>query len=72
ERGDRGWSVLDANSAPLTKPFRQREQAEKFADLVGKPVAAEVPAIWLKGLPRISAMPLYGCGAASMWFGVNS
>ena len=71
EISEQGWRVLDANSAPMTKPFRHREQAEKFADLVGKPMTQEIPVIWLNGLPMISAIPLYGVGSTALWLGIG-
>ena len=54
------WRVCDRQGIPITKPFRHRHQAEHYADLTGVFIDVEVPVLWLAGLPRSEAIPLYG------------
>lgn len=71
ERRDIGWIVCGANQSPVTKPFRTREQAERFANLTAGHAAREVPVLWLSALPTIRQIPLFGTGTADIWFGAK-
>ncbi len=62
-----GWVVRNGAGLQVTKPFRHRNQAEKFADLTGTFVDVEVPALWLGDLPRIRSVPLYGVATRNFW-----
>ncbi|MBK7531571.1 hypothetical protein [Piscinibacter sp.] len=65
--GTRGWEVRNQNGCAVTKPFDHRGQAERFADLTGEFADVDMPALWLDGLGTITAVPLYGTGAAERW-----
>ena len=63
-----GWTVRNREGVAITKPFRTREQAEYFADQTGDFVTVEVPVLWIKGMPPIRAIPLYGVALPDQWF----
>ena len=63
-----GWEVRNRADVPVTKAFRTRAQAERFADLVGEFSDTEVPVRWIGGLAPIRSIPLYGTGLAAEWF----
>jgi len=44
--------VAQSRDVPVTKAFRTRAQAERFADLVGEFADVEVPALWIAGWRR--------------------
>ncbi|MGF6807425.1 hypothetical protein OKW30_002551 [Paraburkholderia sp. Clong3] len=65
--GRRGWQVCNREGVSLTKPFRIRAQAERFADLTGEFVAVNMPVLWIKELAPICSMPLYGIASPDAW-----
>lgn len=65
---EKGWTVRNRAGAPITKPFRTRDQAERLADMTGEFVDLEVPVLWITGLVAIQAIPLYGVAPAEQWF----
>ena len=65
--GKRGWEVNHRDGLPITKPFRTRAQAERFADLTAEFVVIDVPALWINGMAPICSIPLYGTGTAEVW-----
>jgi len=65
--GKKGWEVRNRKNEPLTKPFKNREQAERFADLTGGFSEINVPVLWIMNLGRIQSIPLYGTGSAATW-----
>ncbi|MDR1934342.1 MAG: hypothetical protein LBS49_01935, partial [Candidatus Accumulibacter sp.] len=62
-----GWIVQNRSGEPITKPFRNRGQAEVFADLTGSFVKVNVPVLWLRDLPPIKTIPLYGVATREFW-----
>ena len=62
-----GWEVRNSADVPVTKAFRTRAQAERFADLIGEFSHIEVPALWIGGLAPIRSIPIYGTGLANDW-----
>lgn len=67
ERSPRGWLVLNAGGAPITKAFPTRDQAEHFADLTTKFREITVPVLWIDTLAPIRRLPLYGVGDLAIW-----
>ena len=67
-----GWQVRARDGAPVTKPFQTRAQAERFADNTGQFASLALPVIWIDGLDRITAVPLYGTATPSDWLGKSS
>lgn len=65
------WTVRNREGVAITKLFRTREQAEYLADQTGEFVVVEVPVLWVKGMPTIRAIPLYGVSIADQWFQVQ-
>ncbi|MFM0125961.1 MULTISPECIES: hypothetical protein [Paraburkholderia] len=63
----RGWEVRNWDGVPVTKPFRTRDQAECFADLIGTCSLIEVPVLWINQLEQIRSIPLYGLQAGEPW-----
>jgi hypothetical protein len=66
--GTRGWEVRNRDGTPVTKPFRTRAQAERFADLTGVLFNVALPVLWIDRLQPIESIPLYGTGNAEAWF----
>ena len=64
---ENGWLVIGEAGHSLTKPFRTREQAEHFADLITGRALVAVPVLMLDGLPTIKAIPLFGVGSREDW-----
>jgi hypothetical protein len=67
ELSPQGWQVRGPDGVPVTRPFPTRAQAESFADRTGHFVSVDLPVIWIEGLDRITAVPLYGTGTAPDW-----
>lgn len=67
-----GWQVNASDGTPVTKPFQTRAQAERFADHTGQFVSLDLPVIWIDGLDRIMAVPLYGTATPSAWLSKSS
>lgn len=67
ELRENGWLVIGEAGHSLTKPFRTREQAEHFADLITGRALVAVPVLMLDGLPTIKAIPLFGVGSREDW-----
>ncbi|KAB2876390.1 MAG: hypothetical protein F9K36_02740 [Burkholderiaceae bacterium] len=68
----RGWEVSGHEGTPITKPFRSRAQAERFADQTGHFVALDLPVIWIDGLDLLTAVPLYGTSNPAAWLSNSS
>ncbi|MDE1181487.1 hypothetical protein [Paraburkholderia sp.] len=66
--GNHGWEVQNQRGTPITKPFRSRAQAERFADLTGEFSSLVLPVLWIDRLRLIDSIPLYGSGEAQEWF----
>ena len=64
-----GWCVLNDEGIPTTRPFALREQADRFADLIGAVVRQGAPVLWLQGGARLTRMPLFGMAESSLWAG---
>ncbi len=62
-----GWEVRNRADVPVTRAFRTRAQAERFADLIGEFYDVEVPVLWIGGLAAIRAIPIYGTGLVDDW-----
>ena len=67
ELSGNGWEVRNRADVPVTKAFRTRAQAERFADLIGEFSHIEVPVLWIGGLAPIRSIPIYGTGLADDW-----
>ncbi|QIE30275.1 hypothetical protein [Caballeronia sp. SBC2] len=67
--GKHGWEVRNRAGTPVTKSFRTRAQAERFADLTGVFFNVDLPVLWICRLPPIKSIPLYGTEDAEAWFG---
>jgi hypothetical protein len=59
--------VLDDAGIPTSRPFALREQADRFADLIGAVVRQGAPVLWLRGGARLTRMPLFGMAESSLW-----
>ena len=67
ERGAHGWEVRGRDGQKLTKAFRNRGQAEAFADLTGEFIVLDMPVLWLDGAERLASIPLFGSGSIDTW-----
>lgn len=66
--GGNGWVVRNRKGSAITKPFRTRDQAEYFADHTGEFITIETPVLWVRDMPRIQSIPLYGMPVNHHWF----
>jgi len=67
ERGARGWEVRSRDGRKLTKEFRNRGQAEAFADLTGEFVVLDMPVLWFDKTEKLASIPLFGPGRIDTW-----
>jgi hypothetical protein len=51
----------------LTKAFRNRGQAEAFADLTGEFIVLDMPVLWLDKMGKLASIPLFGSGRIDSW-----
>lgn len=67
ERSVRGWDVCGQHGQKLTKAFRDRGQAEAFADMTGEFVVLDMPVLWFDDVGTLSCIPLFGAGSVDAW-----
>lgn len=66
-RSVRGWDVCGQHGQKLTKAFRDRGQAEAFADMTGEFVVLDMPVLWFDDVGRLNCIPLFGAGTVGAW-----
>ena len=69
ELGSHGWEVHGRDGQTVTKAFRDRGQAETFADLTGDFVVLDMPTLWLDEIGELTCIPLFGAGCVGRWTG---
>lgn len=67
ERGAHGWEVRGRDGQTVTKAFRDRGQAEAFADLTGEFIVLDMPVLWLDKVSKLAYIPLFGVGCIDTW-----
>lgn len=71
ELGTGGWEVRGSDGHPIARAFRERRQAEAFADMTGRFAFLDVPVIWLGGAVDLNRLPLFGVGSVARWTGAG-
>ncbi|WP_374591457.1 hypothetical protein [Aquabacterium sp.] len=61
------WRVLGSNGLQPCGAFDTREQAERYADLIGATDTLAAPVLWLDSDRPIKRMPLFGVGDPAAW-----